>query len=345
MDNYYDEIELEYNNFLAEQELFDNLISLGSSIYHESVGLMLIQEDYKDSVNKYIEKIVSGLQKAWENFKNKVIETPLKKVLDQIKDRIDTYDGTAEVQYWHTYNLPKFDNLKMVDFNLELLKSCENKTDYYTKAYPGYMVDKEKSLKENIINQIINTEDTHIITNEEMTQMYDFCTRQFTAMTDKLKDDLKRLNTNINTLKTIINVSTSGAETTTTVSQQTTVTPAANNESYSSAEILNAIYESVLYEAGPNDNNDTKSTTVVKDTDATADKEKANNQKNNIKYMNWYLAGNADVFSAKMKILRQRFLDAIRIFKALFPKEKKENADKNQVEVKATTQTKDQVEI
>lgn len=341
MDNYYDEIELEYNNFLAEQELFDNLISLGSSTYHESVGLVLIQEDYKDSVNKYVEKIVSGLQKAWENFKNKVIETPLKKVLDQVKDRIDSYDGTAEVQYWHKYDLPKFDNLKMVDFNLELLKSCKDKTDYYEKAYPGYMVDKEKSLKENIINQVINTEDTHIITKEEMVQMYDFCTRQFTNMTDKLKDDLKRLNTNINTLKTIINVSTSGSETTTTVNQQTTVT---NNESYNSAEVLNAIYESVLYEAGPEDN-DTKSTKIVKDTDAGVDKEKANTQKNNIKYMNWYLAGNADVFSVKMKILRQRFLDAIRIIKALFPKEKKETENKNEVEVKATTTTKDQVKI
>ena len=326
MDNYFDEIELEYTCFLAEQELFDSLISLGSSIQHESVGLVVIKEDYKNSVNSYIEKIVSGIQKAWNNFKNKVIQSPVKKILEEIKDKINTYSGNQEVQYWHTYDFVKFDALKMVDFNLELIKSCETKMEYYEKAYPGFITNKEKSFKENIIDRIINTEDTHIITKEEMLQMYEFCTKTFNSISKKLEDDLKRMNNNINTLKTVINVSKAGEETTATVSQQTTTV---NGESYIATKELSAIYESVLLE----DENDTKSTAVVKDSDADAGKDEAKSQKNNIKCMNWYLAGNTDVFSAKMKILRQRYLDCIRIFRAVFPKEKPE---KKETKVKAT---------
>ena len=344
MNNYYDEIELEYNCFLAEQELFDDLISLGSSIQHESVGLMLIKEDYNNSVNKYIEKIVAGIQKAWNNFKNKVIENPAKKILEGIKDRVNKYDGTQEVQYWHTYDFVKFEALKMVDFNLELIKSCENKMDYYDKAYPGFITDKEKSFKENIIDRIISTEETHVITQQEMLQMYDFCAKQFGNLTKKLEDDLKKINANINTLKTSINATKAGAEVTSTVSQQTAL-PApqqqqSTGESYTSTELLSAFYESVLLE----DKNDTKSTTVVKDTDADVDKEKANDQKSNIKCMNWYLAGNTDVFSVKMKILRQRFLDYIKIIKAVFPKEEKKE-DENKEEVKVTTTNKQQIDI
>ena len=62
--DYFDEIQLEYNNFLAEQELFENLITLGSSVYHEEAGLMLVEEDFKNTINEYIDKIVTGIQDA-----------------------------------------------------------------------------------------------------------------------------------------------------------------------------------------------------------------------------------------------------------------------------------------
>jgi hypothetical protein len=96
------------------------------------------------------------------------------------------------------------------------------------------------------------------------------------------------------------------------------------------------------------ENKDTKSTTVVKDTDADANKEKAKEQKNNVKYVNWYLAGNTDVFSAKMKILRQRYLDYAKIFKAVFiDPEKKEKEGKAEYKLKGKNKykMKDSIEI
>lgn len=339
-DDYIDEIELEYSTFLAEQELFDNLITLGGSIYHESVGLVVVQEDFKNTINTYIEKIVTGIQKAWNTFKEKVIDfEPAKKIIDNVNKKLNSYDGTAEVQYWHTYNFGKFDSLKTIEFNKELLDSCENKTDYYTKAFSGFYTNKDISLKENIINQIIDTQDSHVITKEDVDNMIDFCTRGFKERVNKLQTDLNSLNTNITSIKSKIGATISGGENQTvqTVQQQTEV-------QHNSVNILTSLYESYMILNEDNDENNNKSAKVVKNTDAGADDKTKNDQSKSVKEISWYLSANTDVISAKMKILRQRYLDAIKIFRAIFPKEK-EKKETDQVEVKQTAKKVDQIEV
>lgn len=333
---YYDEIELEYTMYLAEREMFENLIPLSSSICNEGVGLLLIQEDFKDTVNTYIEKIVMGIQKAWNAFKEKVMGAVVKPVLDAAQKRISNYDGSLVVQFWHTYDMNKFDALSMVDFDINLLKSCESKTDYYSKAFGTFFVDKEKSLKTNIIDLIITTENAdHQVTIDEMNNMYDFCTRRFKEESTKLGNDIDNLNKNINNVKYALKVTEPGEEEPSATAQSVEVTPE------NSMDMLVGLYEScqeVLTEApkaAPKvTNNDTKSVKVVDKGTATSDA-KTNN---NIKMLTWYLSGNTEVFSAKMKILRLRYLDCIKIFKAAFPLQKKE--EDNTTEKKQTYKMK-----
>ena len=52
-----EEYELKYNLFLAEQELYTNMINIGGSCIYESVGLISIQESLKDTVINYLEKL------------------------------------------------------------------------------------------------------------------------------------------------------------------------------------------------------------------------------------------------------------------------------------------------
>ena len=138
-------------------------------------------------------------------------------------------------------------------------------------------------------------------------------------------------------LKSVANVTTSGEDnTTTTVQQQTQVT-----SQNAQADMLLSIYEfyNILNEA--EDDNTKKQKAVNNDTSGGEDK----TQRNNIKKITWYLSGNTDIISAKMKILRQRYLDAINILKIAFPKQKEEKKE-NEVEVKTnTTQTTQQVNI
>jgi len=325
-DEYIDEIELEYTMFLAEQELFDNLIFLGSSVHHESVGLMIIEEDFKDSVNKYVEKIVTGIQKAWNTFKTKVIEAAVKPIIDNAKAKVDGYDGTVVVNFWHKYDMNKLDAVSMVDFDINLLESCQNKTEYYSKAFGSIFVDKEKSLKNNIIDQVVTTEEgDHTITNDEMSGMVDFCVRRFKEACTKLESDIDKMNKNVNKVRYTLKVTEPGEE----GGEQSATSQSVEPTKESSLDILTGIYESCLLTE--EENNDTKSVKVVDKGNAGG-----GNKGGNLKYVNWYLAGNTDVFSAKMKILRLRYLDCIKIFKAAFPMEKKKE-EKNTVEVKKET--------
>lgn len=339
-DEYIDEIELEYTMFLAEQELFDNLIFLGSSVYHESAGLIIVQEDFKNTIDTYIEKIVTGIQKAWNTFKEKVIEnSPAKKILADVEKRLNNYKGDIEVQYWHKYDFNKLDSLKLSNYDDVLMNSCQNKEEYYTKTFPNLYTNKDKSLKENIIDQIIDTEDTHVVTVDDVSSMVDFCKRGFKERVTKIETDLKTLNTNIGVLKSKIGVTKPGEETTSTVDNETEINTAANQEN--SLDILTSIYESYITEApnGQEDNNN-KSTTIVKNTDAGTDNKEKKSQQKSVQHINWYLSGNADILSAKMKILRQRYLDAIKIFKAIYLPKEGEKKETNTVEVKGTTTEK-----
>lgn len=327
-DDYIDEIELEYTTFLAEQELFDNLIVLGSSVYHESAGLIMIQEDFKDTINKYIEKIVGGIQKAWNVFKNKVIGAAVKPVINNAGKKIESYDGSVVVEYWHSYNMNKLDALKMVDFDINVLKSCKNKSEYYSKVYSSFYVDQNKSLKENIIDQIVNTQQgQHTITQNEMSEMFDFCTRRFKEATTKMETDINTFNNSVNNVKYTLKVTEPSEQSAEVSATAQSVQPAAE-----STNMLSSIYES--YSILNEDENDSKSVKVVDK--GTADQSKDKTDSNNIKMITWYLSGNTDVFSAKMKILRLRYLDCIKIFKVAFPMEKKKKEEENAVEVKQT---------
>lgn len=342
MNDYYSDIEIEYNNFLAEQELYDNLISLGASICNESSGLLLIQEDYKETVNKYIDKIATGIQQAWDKFKNKVVEFAAQPVIDNVKDKVESYkDGAVEVEYWHKYHMEKFDAIKLAPFNFDQLKQFDNKTDYLKSAYSGIFVDQNKSLKENIIDQVIDTDDKHTVSSEDINNLFNFVVTGFKEKVTKLETDLKQFNGNVSTLKATANVTSSGEDNTATVQQQTTATNKYQMKPASESAIIYESYNLLLEKEEDN-------TKTQKATNTETSNGNNNEEKSNIKRITWYLSGNTDVISAKMKILRQRYLDAINILKIAFPKakeEKKEDKGKQELKMKRELKMKDSVTV
>jgi hypothetical protein len=319
-DSYYDEIELEYSCFLAEQELFENLLYLGSNVYHESMGLIVIQEDFSTTITKYMDKIVIGIQKAWNNFKNKVIGFASKPILDNSKDKIGTYkDGNITTENWHVYDMNKFDALKMVPFDLKQLEPFQNKTDYYASVYSGFFTDKNKSLKENIIDSIMRTEDKHDVKTNDIQEVYTFCSTGFKERTTKLDADLDAFNASINAVKSAVNITTSGEET--SGENQTETSPTAQQSDYKLKEesvnmLLEFYSENNLLLEGPGDDKNNNSQKIINNDKGTPQ------QKNQIAKIQWYFSGNTDVFSAKMKILRKKYLDGINLLKAAFPKSK-----------------------
>ena len=51
--------ELEYSNYLAEQEMFTNLAKIEYDICNESVTLVSLQEGIKDTIMLYLQKIMN----------------------------------------------------------------------------------------------------------------------------------------------------------------------------------------------------------------------------------------------------------------------------------------------
>lgn len=328
-DEYYDEIELEYSCFLAEQELFENLLYLGSNVYHESMGLIVLQEDFSDTIIKYIDKIVNGIQKAWNTFKNKVIGFAATPILNNVKDKLATYkDGDIYSENWHKYDMGKFDALKMATFDMVTLNNYENKSDYFAAVYSGFYNDKNKSLKENIIDTIMETEDKHTVVMNDIQEAYTFCNSTFKEKTSKLNADLDAFNGSINSVKSAINATTSGEANGEDQSQQTQSQSSYKLKSNEeTVDILLNFYNenSILLEDGDDKNNNSQKLVNTNKGDPK--------QRDRIKKIQWFFSGNTDVFSAKMKILRKKYLDGISLLKSAFPKGKEDNENKTSEKV------------
>lgn len=355
MGDYYDDIMLEYDLFLAEQELYENLISLGGQVYHENCGLILIKEDYDNKVNTYIEKVVGGLQKAWNNFKTKVVDANIKPYLNSIKDKYTKWSSENHeiiVENWHSYNWATFDTINTVPYDIEKLNAAQNKEEYYSNVYGSFYTDKDKSLKDNIINKVMNTEPKHIINSQDVNQAFTFCTQEFFNKVNKLQNNIKDFNSQIVVLKQSINVTSSGEQQSTTYQlkapAQNNNQAAANNNGGQQAtgESVNmtllSLYESVLMEADEDNN---KAMKVVSNTNSDNDGSQTG-QNNNIKKMTMYITGNIDVMSAKMKILRNALFDCVAsILKQALPPKKDEEGNTVEQPEEVEVSANQQVEI
>lgn len=341
MNDYLDDIMLEYDIFLAEQELYDNLISLGASAYHESTGLLLIKEDYDGKVNNYIDKVVNGIQKAWNTFKKKVINADYKDYLASIKDKYTKWSSEHHeiiLENFHTYNWSTFDSINVVDYDQDKLNNAENKTEYYKSVYGSFYTDDSKSLKENIIDKVMDTQPQHQITSQDVTGAFTFVAQEFRAKVSKLENDLKKFNASVEVIKNAINVTTNNGDDNAEIQQTTTV-----NNTQEATDMLIGLYESYNLLLEDDKNND-KKTKVVSNNDNDNDGSKRG-ENNNLKKLNMYITGNVDIMSAKMKILRNALWDSLtQILKqALPPKKDKDGKETVQQSVEVTS--KQQVKI
>lgn len=345
MDNYYDDIMLEYELFLAEQELYDNLISLGSQVYHEDYGLILLKEDYNNKVNGYIDKIVKGLQKAWNTFKEKVVDADIKPYLNSIKDKYTKWSSEQHeiiLENFHTYNWATFDTINVVPYDQEKLNVAKTKEEYYKSVYSSFYTDPSKSLKENIIDKVMDTQAQHKVTSQDVTNAFTFCTQEFLAKVNKVKNDLVNFNSQIEVLKNAINVTANNGEEVSGAAPQAAL-PAPNSSAENESATVLSLYESccILLE---DDNKNELAVRVASNTNNDNNGTKTGDD-NNVKKMTIYITGNVDVMSAKMKILRRALSESIAsILKQALPPRKDNNDQETVQQPVQATQTQ-QVQI
>lgn len=284
MNNLLEEYKLEYDLFLAEEEMFNSLIQLGSTCINESVGLISINEGFKETIGKYIEKIWVALQKAWTRFKEIVKNGPSIAFLKSIEKKMENPEPNGIIINNHyDYNLSKIDGIKIIPFNYEQMKdSLGSNSDFESKYYSQYKVN-DKSLKESIISTSYTILDKEKCTSEMLKNMYSFCTKDFLPAIDKLENEMKTMETNKKNITNLVN----------------SINPTqATKESF-------AIYESYIHEG----EEEKKSTSFENPSGAGGDNSQI------VTHVKTYLSVSTDIISAKMKCYRDAYAYNIKVIR------------------------------
>ena len=200
--------------FLAEQELYDGIIRIAEGFINESTGLISLNEGFKETISKYITKISTALENAWNKFKAIVERDKDKNFLAKIANKIINSNPDFVINNYQEINTNALDNFAIVPFNYDQMKDDLDTIERFEKKYYGNLLkDPNKSLKENIIALPISSRKNGVkCTNDMLKKMYTFLTKEFPSKMNKLKADLKVVSDSNNTIQNLSNTVSSTSE-------------------------------------------------------------------------------------------------------------------------------------
>ena len=305
-----EEYELEYDLFLAEQDLYNSMIVSGCGIQNESVGLVSITEGVKETILLYIGKVTASLQKAWNSFKSIFEKEGDKNYLSGLQKKIEEGpEPKFTITNFPTYDIEKLKGIKVIPFDYDTMKEdLDNKSEFLQKNYGQIYRDTEKSFSQNIEDYVTTYEDSHEVTKDDLISMLRF-SRDYKKETETLQDNLNVINTANNSIENIA---------------KSLPTETATSE----AVIL---FESYLTE-------EENRKMEFKD---DPDREKVGSSGSFVKRVSTYVSVSTDIVSAKMKIIRRKYALSMRTLKH-YMKPPKEDQNREQEQ---TVQVKTQVEV
>ena len=295
----------------AEMELNRSLTDLyiRSRYITEISDIRILNEDFKETIIKYVNKIATNISKVWELFKAKIPKKPMidminknKKYLentnykgmrfnnpkegtvlvsfpiwDQIKDNLDLSNNTLDSQ---NYNSMK-ENLETVDKFI---------VKYYGSTIGVTNTENKINVKEAIFKKVfIQATSGTIITSKEILPYRDFILN-YQAEADQIAKDVKAVNDSNKNIQTMLN----------------SVLANSTSESFIGYNYLDFLHEEVTkavtttsMTTGGSTNTDTNKNTDGKlvNVDPQDDNKKDGKDRQNI--VNYYTA-QTKVFSAKL---------------------------------------------
>ena len=305
-----EEYELEYDLFLAEQDLYNSMIVSGCGIQNESVGLVSITEGVKETILSYIGKVTASLQKAWNSFKSIFEKEGDRNYLSGLQKRIEEGpEPKFTITNFPIYDIEKLKGIKVIPFDYETMKEdLDNKSEFLQKNYGQIYRDTEKSFSQNIEDYVTTYEDSHEVTKDDLISMLRF-SRDYKKETETLQDNLNVINTANNSIENIA---------------KSLPTETATSE----AVIL---FESYLTE-------EENRKMEFKD---DPDREKVGSSGSFVKRVSTYVSVSTDIVSTKMKIIRRKYALSMRTLKH-YMKPQKEDQNREQEQ---TVQVKTQIEV
>lgn len=308
-----EDYNIDYAIYLAESETIESIVK-ESSVLNESV----IQEGFKDTIMKYMEKIVTGIQKVWNKFKQGLPTDQDKQFLRQISGKVDSYNGSVNIKNYETFKLDKFNAYTLKPFNYtEMKEYLKTKNDFVAHYYPDLAGDA--GVKKSMVSIIVDIQDNAVCDNGMVQNMFKFCNSDYEGYKTKISNDIDVINATKNEItSSVTNMQDSETPNTTTT---TTSTVTAQNAGY---EFLSAL-DSVLNEDAKSEaENISKNKMKITDNDGNDASNKAKSESQQFtKAVTNYMKASTEIMSTKMKIINRCYRNNMFILKNVIPVNKK----------------------
>ena len=309
-----EEYQFQYDLFLAEQELFESMISIGSSV-NESAGLIYVQESVKDTIVKYLSRIAEALENAWNKFKEIIENIKDKEFVTKIKDKISSIKPSFVIRNCPDYDMNFLDTVKIVPFNYGEMKESLGTKEAFIQKYYSNLIVQDKSLKESIYSKFTKGTKDLECNSGVLSKMANTVVVELPKKITTLGNEIKTFN---NSNKTIESTATSIDSTT------------ANREASS-------IYLSYLKEEEEGEEEKPNFEQIP-----GKENENKSSDSGFTKHVSNYTKVSTDILSAKMKCYRDLFAFYMKTIRHQFksdkpkegePKEKEETNTNSDIEV------------
>lgn len=310
-----DEFNLDLMLLEAEQELFSNIIQL------ESSDIEVLNEGIKETIMGYVQKVIQGIQKAWDKFINLFTQGELKKLKNQIKPVIDSSnDIDFTINNYKHMDLSKLSDIVVVPFDYERMKEhSSNSEDFYQTYYSQLDVKGSKNVKEAVEKFVgKKIEDKFKCTKKELLDIYKFASQDYFEYRKLIQKDIDNINQSSENIKNSVNQVVASEN------------PVNNNESFYFDDFL---VDMILEADTPGGNQNSEPKTSFTDnngettqTDGSPEtKQNNDNRKAATKTVNTYMSCTTKLLSAKMSILNKQKRESFIILNHYYNSKKTNN--------------------
>lgn len=302
-----DEFNLDLMLLEAEQELF-------SEIQLESADIEILNEGIRETIMQYVQKVIQGIQKAWDKFIGLFTQAELKRLKNQIKPLIDKTDNIDfTINNYKQIDLDKLNNIKIEPFDYERMKeNLDSSEKFYNTYYPQLDTQNSKNVKEAVEKflgkKVINK---YRCTKKELLEIYDFAAEKYFEYRTLIQKDIDNLNQSSENIKNAVN--------------QVVASETPANESF------DWFLEDTLFEAdtpGGDSNGEAKTSFTDNSGETTSTdgsqqtKETNENRKKASKAVSTYMSCTTKLLSAKMSILNKQKREAFLILNHFYASKK-----------------------
>lgn len=212
-DEFLDEsVKLDYSLFMAEYDLSNELLKIYEGvILGESSGLMYIEESIKETIIRYLNKIVTSLQKAWESFMGGITQSFTREDSAKIKalNLTDEQLSSIVIDNFPIYDDQRIKSIEVKKFEYGDMKQYlkDDKT-FLGHYYPNIAPKKGEKLKDTVFKYcLVERKNEFHMTTQDLDNIVAFMDSYKTQF-ETVKNDLDKVNQAAKDINNVVDNST-----------------------------------------------------------------------------------------------------------------------------------------